>query len=264
MLNSGVELQLNVKLFDKKDFTWETRFNISYNHNEVLSLYDGLKSLPANNAIAVGQANGAVFTQRYAGVNPATGRPVWYDINGNYTYNLLAADRVFIKGNTNIPSYQGGLNNSITYKNFELDAFFNYEYGKVASDGQVNFLSEIGGRTFTALREVAEKRWRKPGDVTNVTTPALNNAIVRSSGIFSGDRQIFKTDYIRLKQVTLSYNFPKTILTKLGASAMKFYIQGVNLWTYTDYIGYDPEFVGVSTGIIPQSKNVTFGVQFTF
>lgn len=264
MLNSGVELQLNVKLLDKKDFTWETRFNISYNHNEVLSLYDGLKSLPANNAITVGQANGAVFTQRYAGVNPATGRPVWYDINGNYTYNLLAADRVFIKGNTNIPSYQGGLNNSITYKNFEFDAFFNYEYGKVASDGQVNFLSEIGGRTFNALREVANKRWRKPGDMTNVTSPALNNAFVRSSGIFSGDRQVFKTDYIRLKQVTLSYNFPKTILTKLGASAMKFYIQGVNLWTYTDYIGYDPEFVGVSTGIIPQSKNVTFGVQFTF
>lgn len=264
MLNRGIELQLNVKLVESKDFNWETRFNISYNHNEVLSLYDNLKSLPSNNAIAVGQANGAVFTQRYAGVNPATGRPVWYDINGNYTYSVLAADRVFIKGNTNIPSYQGGLNNSISYKNFELDAFFNYEYGKVVSDGQVNFLSEIGGRAFNALRTVMESRWTKPGDITSVTSPALNNAFVRSSGFISGDRQIFKTDYIRLKQITLSYNFPKAMLTKLGASAMKFYIQGINLWTYTDYIGYDPEFVGTSTGIIPQSKNVTFGVQFTF
>lgn len=264
MENRGIELQLNAKVINKSDLKWDVRFNISYNKNEILGLYDGLKVLPSNNAIQVGQAFGSIFTQRYAGVNPATGRPMWYDASGNITYQVLAADRVFIKGNSIIPAYQGGAGSTLSYKGFELDLFFNYEYGKVVSDGQVNFLSEIGGRTFNILRDVYNQRWTKPGDITWVTAPVTNNAFTRSSGIFTGNRQIFKTDYIRLKQVTLGYNLPQNLLTRAGISNAKFYVQGVNLWTYTDYLGYDPEFTGTATGIVPQSKNVTVGLQLSF
>ena len=76
-----------------------------------------------------------------------------------------------------------------------------------------------------------------------------------------------KADFIRLKQLTFSYNFRKDLISKLHLTQARVYAQGVNLWTYSDYLGYDPEFVDAAnsgSGIIPQSKGYTFGVQLGF
>jgi hypothetical protein len=85
-----------------------------------------------------------------------------------------------------------------------------------------------------------------------------------SAGWGSGSRYIFKTDYIRLKQVTLAYELPTKILRKLTIEGVKVYVQGINMWTYTKWPSYDPEFTGDNFGIIPQSKNVTVGAQVRF
>ncbi len=79
---------------------------------------------------------GSFFTSEWAGVNPATGRGMWYDINGNITYNPTAADRKVI-GDI-YPSHYGGWNNTFSYKGFSLDAFFQYEYGRVRVDGTIS------------------------------------------------------------------------------------------------------------------------------
>jgi TonB-dependent starch-binding outer membrane protein SusC len=259
--NTGVELGLRVRVLDG-DFKWVTNFNISYNDNQVTGLYDTLKSLPSDNSISIGHPLGSFFVNPYAGVNPATGRAMWYDINGNITYSALGADRRFM--GTTLPAYTGGFGNTFSYKYFELDVFFNYEYGRTVSDGQLNFLSEIGGRAFNALQEVYDRRWTKPGDITDVPRPYNGNAEVRGSGNFTGSRVLLKADYIRLKQITLSYNLPPSLTRRMGLNAAKFYVQGINLWTYDDFPGYDPEFGATSTGIIPTSKNMTVGVQVGF
>lgn len=260
--NRGIEFAAVVKIFDSRDFKWVTSFNYSLQRNKVTTLYDTLNFLPASPNIRKGESLGSIFTNPYAGVNPSTGRPMWYDLNGNVTYTALAGDRRIL-GNS-LPKHFGGWNNTFTYKLFELEVFFNYEYGRVLSDGQVNFGSEIGGRAFSALKEIYDRRWTTPGHITDVPRPINANAETRGSGSFAGSRQFYKADYIRMKQVTLTYNAPANVIKRLKLSGMRIYAQGMNLFTYDDWQGYDPEFVSTATGIVPQSKNMTVGVQVTF
>ncbi|SFN64444.1 TonB-linked outer membrane protein, SusC/RagA family [Algoriphagus ornithinivorans] len=274
--NRGIEFELSTVNIDRGGFRWNTTFNFTTIENKVISLYDGLEALPANPGIAVGQpvgnpagvgdtAPGSWFVAKYAGVNPATGRPMWFDINGNITYLPLAADRQYF--GSNLATIYGGLNNSISYKGFELTAFFTYEYGAIVSDGQYNFLRENGTRlTLNALREVNDRAWTTPGQITdiprNLTTNAGNET--RGAGRNSGSANLLKADFIRLSQLTLGYTFKSSLVSQIGLTKARVYVQGLNLWTYTDYPGYDPEFTGAGTGQIPLTKNYTVGVQIGF
>lgn len=266
MVNKGVEVELNTVNFDVSGFLWKSTFNFAYNENYVSELYGGLQELPGNVSVRVGRSIGTYFTQEYAGVNAATGRPMWYDINRNLTYQPTAADRIVLGNNQ--PEFYGGFINSLSYKGFSLDAQFNYEYGRVVSDAQVSFLRENATRlTLNALQETADRRWMTPGQITDVPRPIISGAEVRGVGQLTGSTNFLKADFIRLKQLTLSYNFRKDMISKLHLSQARIYAQGVNLWTYSDYLGYDPEFVDAAnngSGIIPQSKGYTFGIQLGF
>lgn len=259
--NKGIELTLNVtpiKARIKGDFEWDLTFIFAYNKQQVKELYNGLKVLPSNNSIQVGQPINFLYTQKYGGVNPATGRPFWYDTLGNITYQVQARDRVIL-GPTLLAPYNGGLTSTFHYKGLTLDASFNYEYGRYATDGQINFLRESTGR-INLLKEIYDNRWTTPGQLTYL--PRFNLATEsKGSGAASGNRTWFKADYIRLRNVTLSYDVPTTILSRLKMNSARFYVQGTNLWTYSDWYSYDIEFVNTATGIIPQSKNITVGLQ---
>lgn len=261
MENRGLELLLSVTPFDGK-LKWTSSFNIAFQKNKVTELYDGLQSLPSDASIRVGVPIGSFFVAEWAGVNPATGRGMWYDINGNLTYNPSAADRKVI-GDI-YPSKFGGWNNTISFKGFTLDAFFQYEYGRVRLDGQYQQMMRMAGATVNTLTYGYDTRWRKPGDV--VPTPRTFNGLAdyNSAGWGSGSRYIFKTDYIRLKQITLGYDVPANFAKRYKLEGARFYIQGINLWTYTKWPSYDPEFTGDNFGIIPQSKNITAGLQVRF
>ena len=259
--NKGLELMLSVRPFVGK-FKWSSSFNIAFQKNQVLRLYDGLQQLPGDNSIQVGQPLGSQFVALWAGVNPATGRSMWYDINGNITYNPTAADRRII-GNI-YPSHFGGWTNNFSWKGFSLDVFFQYEYGRVRQDGQLTQLMRMGGATVNTWKDGYDQRWQKPGDITWVPRPVNGMAEFNSVGWASGSRYLYKTDYIRLKQVTLGYDVPTRVTKKLGLEGVRAYAQGLNLWTYTEWLGYDPEFTGDNFGIIPQSKNITFGLQVKF
>jgi TonB-linked SusC/RagA family outer membrane protein len=268
--NRGIEFELSTVNIDKGGFRWNTSFNITKIDNQILSLYSGLKFLPANPGIAVGQpvgrsGEGAIFAAQYAGVNPATGRPMWLDINGNITYLPLAADRRYV--GSSLATVFGGFNNNLSYKGFELTSFFTYEYGGLVTDGQYSFLRENGTRlTLNALREVNDRSWKTPGQITdiprNLTTNAGNET--RGSSRNSGTAALLKSDFLRLSQLTIAYSFQPSLVSKIGLTRARIYAQGVNLWTYTDYPGYDPEFTGAGTGQIPLTKSYTLGVQIGF
>ena len=265
LANKGIELTLGADLLKAKQpgaLNWNMALTFAYNVNEVKELYGGLKILPGDNSVQVGQPLGVLFTQQFAGVNPATGRPMWYDTLGNLTNQVLAKDRKII-GPQNTPLYQGGLRNTLTYKNFTFDFFFQYEYGRYTSDGQANFLMENIAR-INVLKEVYDKRWTLPGQITFFPRYHSVGAESKGSSAQSGTRTFFKADYVRLKNVTISYDLPAAKLKKAGFSSMRFYVQGTNLWTASDWFSYDIEFVGTATGIIPQTKNYTAGVQFGF
>ena len=264
--NKGFELTLNADVIRAKNeggFNWNLNYVFGYNKQKITELYDGRQILASDNSIQVGQPVGVLFTQKYAGVNAATGRPMWLDSLGNFTYQVAIRDRRII-GPTRLPKYQGGITNTFSYKGFSASVFFNYEYGRLATDGQANFLSESLAR-INNLQYIYNERWITPGQITSV--PRENTVVEsKSSGAQVGDRTWFKADYIRLKTLTLAYDVPASneIIKRARISSARFYVQGTNLWTYSDTKGYDVEFVGTATGIIPQSRIVTTGIQIGF
>ncbi|MBT0811975.1 TonB-dependent receptor [Litoribacter ruber] len=277
--NRGIEFEISTVNVDRGGFRWNTSFNFTYIKNEIVSLFDGLEFIQGGTAgtqLAVGQpvgnpafpgsqAPGAHFVAEYVGVNPATGRPMWLDAEGNRTYLPIAADRRYF--GSNLAPYYGGLNNTFSFKGFELTAFFTYEYGAVVTDGQYGFLRENGTRLgLNALREVNDRSWREPGQMTDIPRNlALNGGNeVRSQGRNFGSASLLNADFVRLAQLMVAYNLPTQTVRRLGLNRARVYAQGVNLWTYADYPGYDPEFVGAGTGQLPMTRNFIMGVQLGF
>jgi hypothetical protein len=260
--NRGVEFTLNTNILRAKNaggFSWNSTFTLAYNKSKLLKLTGDAKDL--GTAYRVGEPLFLVQTAPYAGVNPATGRAMWYDSLGNLTYQIQTPKDNRIIGDQ-LPEYTGGLNNTFSFKGFTLDVFFQYEYGRLVNDGQISFLSESTGR-INWLNDIYEKRWTAPGQITSV--PRTNLAAeVKSSGQAAGSRLWVNGDYIRLKNIMLSYDMPTSVISRLRMSSVKFYVQGTNLATYTTTPSYDPEFLGDGTGQIPQSRNMTVGLQIGF
>jgi TonB-dependent starch-binding outer membrane protein SusC len=264
--NKGVEVEItaNVIVPKKQDgFRWTVSFNYAKNNNKILEIINGVDNLDRNTLTLLNKPIGQILTTKYAGVNSATGRPMWYDSLGNLTYIPIAKDRYYAGiGAGGLPPITGGFSTVMSFKNFTLDAQFSYQYGQLLSDGQYNFAMETLGRV-NLLRENYDNRWTAPGQVTYI--PRANGvAEPNSSGAGTGDRFLQKSDFIRLKNLSLSYAFDPTVLRKLNFSSLVFYVQGGNLFTYTKFKGYDPEFVTTATGIVPQSRNITMGIQTTF
>lgn len=261
--NEGVEFEINTVNVDTDGgFRWNTNFNFTYIENEILELYGGHDQLPSNVNIRVGHAYGAVFTYQYAGVSPATGRPLIWDANDNIAYTPVADDRRYI-GQTR-PKYTGGFANDFSYKGFDLSVLFQYQYGGMAQDGQAQFLSEVGNRAFNSLKEDFDARWTTPGQVTHIARPYNGGTEVNGVSRLVGSALYFNTDMIRLKNIQFGYTFPRSLLSRINVENLRLYFQANNPYTYTEFKGYDPEFGSTATGIIPQPKNYTFGLQLGF
>lgn len=266
--NKGIEFLLNAVLIAPKKagaLKWNIQFNYAKNNNKVIDIINGTTALDRNTSILIGKPLGQILTNRYAGVNAATGKPMWYDSLGNLTYIVQAKDRYYLGvGQAGLPPITGGFNSTWSYKGFTLDAQFSYQYGQFISDGQYNFAMETIGRVNT-LYENFDNRWTTPGQITTVPRPNTG-AEPNNTGAGGGDRFFQPTDFIRMRSLTLSYDFGSNFLTKYKLSATRFYIQAGNWFTYTKFKGYDPEFVVVSNsaGIVPQSKNITVGVNMVF
>ncbi|HVE60353.1 MAG TPA: hypothetical protein VNA26_00945, partial [Chitinophagaceae bacterium] len=186
--NKGLELLLQVIPFNR-GLKWTSSFNIAFQKNKILELYDGLDALPNDAAIRVGSPLGSFYTSRWAGVNPANGRGMWYDKDGNITYNPASADRKLI-GDI-YPSHFGGWNNTLSYKGFSLDAFFQYEYGRIRADGQFQQMMRMAGATVNTLQYGYDNRWQKPGDITDVPRAFNGLADFNSVGWGTGTRYLF-------------------------------------------------------------------------
>lgn len=263
MKNDGIEFEVNsVNVHTPGGFRWNTNFNITYIENEILELFGGHDQLPTNVNMRVGHAYGAVFTYEFAGISPATGRPVIWDANNNLAYTPIADDRRYI-GQTR-PKYTGGFANDFSYKGVDLSILFQYQYGGMSQDGQAGFLREMGNRAFNALYEDYNERWTTPGQVTHIARPYNGGTEPNGVSKAVGSALYYNTDMIRLKNIQVGYVLPPSVLNRINLQNLRIYFQANNPYTYTEYLGYDPEFGGTATGIIPQSKNYTVGLQLGF
>jgi TonB-linked SusC/RagA family outer membrane protein len=266
--NRGLEIAISTKNLTGA-LKWTTDFNIAFNRNKVTKLLEN-KDLP-DNGLFLGKPLGTPFVARWAGVNPADGRAMWLDTLGNITYLPQARDRVLLDRSTINPRYFGGITNTFSYRGVEVTGFFQYQVGNLGFNANRSFSAMDYRFDTNQDREVLE-RWQKPGDITDV--PRLlpgaiepgSSSSVLGGAISSHDRFYEDASYIRLKQLTVAYNFPTEWLSKIKMRTARVYLQGVNLWTYTRYKGFDPEYTANATdiGIFPQGKSFVGGVQIGF
>jgi len=243
MENKGIELSLNSTNVVTRNFKWTTSINVARNKNKMLKL-DGEQQeiLPSDarfaNAVIIGQPIGIFYGVKYAGVDPANGDPIYYEQDGKTTTNIYGDAGKFIIGDPN-PDWIAGISNTITWKGLELNFLFQGVFGNQVQDGAGGFMSASADWFDNQTRDQL-KRWKNPGDITNVPQARLNRFGDFDSPSMS-TRYIYDATYVRLKNLTLGYNLPQNVLSKARLSNARIYVSGVNLLTFTKYPGWDPE-----------------------
>jgi TonB-linked SusC/RagA family outer membrane protein len=257
----GIDIDLNTRNIETKDFSWSTNFNIAFNRNELLQLNNGLTNI-SDFFYTVGRPLYQIFTYKYAGVNPADGRPMYYDKNSNITYNPTTADRYYI-GDQN-PDFFGGLTNTFKYKGLTLDFLFQYQYGNSAYLQSAQYIEQSGSIANNQLVSQLD-RWTTPGQLTAV--PRAYQGQVEPGGysiINLSSRFVEKASYIRLKSANISYRLPESITQKIGIPNVTVSLQGLNLVTFTNYRGDDPENTGNNLNFYPNPRIISGGISVQF
>ncbi|MCF0175659.1 MAG: TonB-dependent receptor [Bacteroidales bacterium] len=258
--NEGIDVQLKAVPVNHRMFKWETSFNFSTVKNQITELQDGLEQI---GEYKVGLPISAVYTYKYAGVNASDGRPMYYDKDGYITYNPTSDDRYWFKGTD--PTIFGGWMNTITVGGFELSFFFQYQAGAIKywSDKAV-LIGQAADNNL--LASLVTDAWRKPGDVTWAPMPFLDGAYSGSPRTYDSESSLIyeSTDFLKLKNITLSYDLPKNFISKLRMTRAQIFVNAYNIFTVTPYQGYDPETIGSDRGLYPQSKSVSGGIKLNF
>ncbi len=244
--NQGFELTLSGTPVIAGDFKWDASFNISHNKNELVALVDNRDILSSPYLRRVGYDYQTFYVPIWAGADPATGVPTWYtdETRSATTTSYNQAQRAMIGSAS--PDYFGSFGSTFTYRGFSLDGLLYYNFGNLVRDGWANYTQSDGyNSTFNRVASQL-KRWQKPGDITNVPKYVYGGA--NSSNSISS-RYFYKGDYMRLREVTLGYSLPKSLLSRAKVENAKIYVRGTNVWTWVkdENLPWDPEAGGISS-----------------
>ena len=260
MRNQGFDLQLDAQVLKLHDFAWNFSGNVSYNQNKILELYGNQDSYVVGNSgtiLQVGEAMGTLQAVKFAGVNPSNGDALWYDKEGKLTNKYSTEDEVLL-GKTSMAPWYGGFTNNFSYKGWQLSVFFTWIAGRYMINN-TRYFTESNGRfpTYNQSTKMLDV-WQKPGQVTEVPRYGVVTEM--------DDHLLEDASFMRLKNLSLSYNFPMSLLkyTRM-IQGCRIFAQAQNLLTFTKWSGFDPESPGnLSMGTYPMTKQFMFGLDITF
>ena len=298
--NMGVEFAADGFIINNKDFGWNLGFNLGLNNNRVLELPDHndivMNRGDVNQIIREGEDIYTWYMPKWLGVDPANGLPMWetfvpdLDESGNPIYYIDENGNAQTKmksGVTNLyseapqqmvgtasPAFSGGLNTTLRYKNFTLSANGNFVVGNKIYNKNREQMDSDGA--YTGLNQMSINnglgwsRWEKEGDIA--THPALLAARPDGSNGTSS-RYLEDGSFFRLRNVTLSYNLPQTLIQKIKMSNARVYIAADNILTLSRFSGMDPEVrldgdtyhhAGLYASNYPVPLSVVFGIDVKF
>ncbi|MES1214749.1 MAG: TonB-dependent receptor [Bacteroidota bacterium] len=303
--NKGLEISIGGKPLTGKDFRWNTSATISFNKSKVLALLDDQPLAIRTNTGGGYQIYGSGFSLKYLQVGQpvdqmrgyvnlgtwseaeseqaalmgqAPGEAKWKDVNGDGKITR-AGDGLEVIGNA-APKFIYGWNNNLTYKNFDLSFLIQGSYGNDIFNA-VRIKTE---NPSNGLSTNLNNRWTTENQNTNVPVflstrdrNALNLGPNQTAGIGVDQRSsrwVENGSYIRMKNITLAYNLPSSLLSKIHVARLSVYVTAANLFTITKYTGYDPEVssfnaggaggLGIDLSNYPTSKTIMGGINLTF
>ena len=255
MYNKGVEFSLAGDVFAKKDILVTVGVNGAFNQNKVTSL-GGLTEIPQGTGIIrVGLPLGTHYTVGWAGVDPATGNPIYQDVNGNPTSVYSASNNRATFG-TFLPKFTGGANLDVQFKGFDLGVLFSTAQGVKRFNNEKFFYETTNSNVqFNKRVEMLTKSWTKANDVTDFQR-------VGTQRQFSS-KDIQDASFVRFRNLQFGYTFTaKNIKIIRG---FRVWGQAQNLYTWTKWQGFDPEESNnIATYEFPNPRTYTFGLDINF
>jgi TonB-linked SusC/RagA family outer membrane protein len=263
--NNGLEIQLDYDILNTRDLKWSIGGNIAFNKTKLLNLGD-------NNWIAysedsrlrhvVGKSLYTFYLRDYYGVDPTNGDALFRDADGNLTKDYNQAGYVY--AGSPEPTYLGGLNTNVSWNGFQLGVFFEYKGGNKVMLIEKRYMESDGASMNVNQVNTALNYWKKPGDTGVNPKPVAGNSTNSSS--FGTTRFVQDGDYLRVKDITLSYTFPKKMLEKAKIGNVKLYASAQNIYTFHDVDWWDPErgVDGIGYGIYPMTKALVAGLELSF
>jgi TonB-linked SusC/RagA family outer membrane protein len=279
--NKGIELSIGGVPVSTSALKWNTYFTISFNQNKVLDL-GGLDNVQVNGVgspqsglsiLKVGMPLGEFYGYHFLGTWKTSeaaeaalfglkpGDAKYTDVNGDHSYTV--ADQMPI-GN-GMPKYSFGFTNDVTYGNFTLSFMFQGEHGNQIFSTSFPYTYGGLGDTKNATSVDAKNMWTP----TNETDfPVIGS----TSNKLNSSRYVYDASFIKLKNFSLAYHLPQSLLNKVNISNLEVYVSGQNILCFTKYKGYDPEVTtaqnaitqGLETGSIPNPKTLTIGLKASF
>lgn len=301
--NRGIELSLTTVNIQSRDFMWSTTFNYSRNKNEIVSLYGRTEDVvgekrfigePINviydylfdGVFSTPEAQAAAGNQLFSNYNPNPGHAKVVDTNGD---GAITADDKIILGSPD-PNWIGGFATSVQYKNFDLNLSAIANYGRFVRD---QFAANAISRNSRS-----QMMWADPEDYyypQGAPRPDWNNPLIDASGNITGigyapapDENVdakypaygsyqgpyysaeamnyMEVSFIKVKNISLGYSFDNNLISRIGLSKARLYINIMDPFVFSDYVGWDPEYTTTSArnGNGPSSITYQFGVNVEF
>ena len=299
MYNKGWEFDLKADVVKNENFTWNSGFNISLNKNEVTALSPEMTNLQTAtsgletvNRTMPGYSIGYLFVVRTGGVDPTTGKRIFINKNGEKVYyqyyaapgtynwsttadgttraNAVSIADGVMYANTQ-PKVYGGFDNTFRYKGFDLNTMLTFQAGNYVYYGSNAGLHDQ--RWWNNSVDVLTDAWMQAGDTgMKYAKPVFNDNVSNGSSM-PLDINVFKGDFIKLKNVTLGYTLPKSTLEQYNINNIRVYVSGQNLAIITKYPGPDPEVSsngniqtapGVDRNTVGNARTFVFGLNVGF
>lgn len=266
--NTGFEFSVSAFPL-KSTVVWETTFNAAYVKNKIEDLAGNDFALTATYSdlggsmqiMKPGHSLGSFYVYQWKGFDDH-GANLYQKADGSLTTTPTSEDLV-IKGQAN-PKWTFGWNNTISWKNWTLNLFFNAAAGvERLNISHYTTASMNGVSRFITLRDAYYKGWDKVSDKADAQYPSLTNT--DNKNYANSDRWLEDASFIKLKNISLSYNIPRRVAKFAG---IQLSVSAQDLFTLTKYKGMDPEvynaFDGLDYGAYPIPRTFTFGVKLRF
>jgi hypothetical protein len=260
--NHGVEVTLNTQNITAGNFRWESNIVFATNKNKIIDLYGDRKS-DLGNRWFIGEPIGVIYDYKLVGVWQVGENPAGWDAGAkpgdlkfadlNKDGKITAEDKIIL-GQTR-PKWTGGLTNTFHYKNLHLNVFIQTVQGALKNNVTLTYADEAG-----RMNIPKEAGYWTAANKSQTRPSLAYNSGTRGYGYPSDN------SYTRIKDVTLSYVFPQHLLDKIKLNSLTVYASGRNLYTFTDWIGWDPEnnysFRGSGdwTNNYPLTREIVFGI----
>lgn len=253
--NHGFESIINLKLIDKKEIEWSANFDIGFNRNKLIAFPNLAQSTYAS-AFEVGKSLNIVKLLHYTGIDSQTGQYTFEDVNhdGQIDYNSSDSANDLSTKDLSV-KFDGGFGTNFRYKGWQISLFFHFRKQTLRSNMSTMGYPGLANNFSTEILN----RWQKPGDnalfARYTTQPQTSDFefYTYSDGVFSDG------SYIRLQNLSISYDLPGKLAKKLGLENLTIFGRGQNLFIITKYKGLDPDVPFF--GAMPTSKIFTGGIK---